>query len=124
MNGMNTASPVADVYITEELARRPVRDRNLEKEKQALLELAMRMHGDPDEVLPRFVDLAMELTGGIAAGISLYESDPAPGVFRWHFLRGTLAEFSGATTPRNYSPCGITLDERRPVRTHPARARL
>jgi len=39
-------------------------------------------------MLPRFVDLAMELTGGIAAGLSLLEEFPAPDVFRWRYLRG------------------------------------
>jgi two-component sensor histidine kinase len=109
--------PVSEVFITDELAKRPAKKTDYLKEKQALMELASRMAGHPDEVLPRFVDLAMELTGGISAGISLYEENPAPGVFRWHYLRGTLAEFTGATTPRNFSPCGITLDERRPVLT-------
>jgi hypothetical protein len=30
--------------------------------------------------------------------------------FRWHFLRGRLAPFDGETTPRNFSPCGVTID--------------
>ena len=69
----------------------------------------------PDEVLPRFVDLALEMTGGVSAGLSLYEEHPAPGVFRWHCLRGELEPFNGATTPRDFSPCGVTLDRNAPV---------
>jgi two-component sensor histidine kinase len=49
--------------------------------------------------------------------LSLLEENPAPGVFRWHHLTGTLARFTGATTPRNYSPCGIVLDKDAPVLT-------
>jgi two-component sensor histidine kinase len=30
-------------------------------------------------------------------------------------LRGDLEKFTGATTPRHYSPCGITLDRRSPI---------
>ena len=76
----------------------------------------------PEEVLPRFVDLAMEMTGGVSAGLSLYEENPAPGVFRWQYLRGVLSPFNGATTPRNFSPCGITLDRNGPVLSvHPER---
>ena len=45
-----------------------------------------------------------------------------PAVFRWQFLRGSLAAFEGATTPRNYSPCGMTLDADAPVLArHPER---
>jgi two-component sensor histidine kinase len=99
--------PVADVYITGELA---------------LQELAARMADHPEDVLPKFVDLAMEMTGGVAAGLSLYEENPAPGVFRWRYLRGTLTSFDGATTPRNFSPCGMTLDQNGPVlSSHPER---
>jgi two-component sensor histidine kinase len=64
----------------------------------------------------------MEMTGGVSAGLSLYEEEPAPGVFRWQYLRGILAPFNGATTPRDFSPCGITLDLNTPVLSlHPER---
>ncbi len=80
------------------------------------------MARQPEDVLPRFVDLAMEMTGGVSAGLSLYEENPAPGVFRWRYLRGTLSPFENATTPRNFSPCGITLDRNAPtLSTHPER---
>jgi two-component sensor histidine kinase len=64
----------------------------------------------------------MEMTGGVSAGLSLFEENPAPGVFRWQYLRGILAPFNGATTPRNFSPCGVTLDHNAPVLSlHPER---
>jgi two-component sensor histidine kinase len=108
---------VAAVYITEELEKRAPTKTDYLQEKLALQELAVRMVEKPDEVLPRFVDLAMEMFGGVAAGLSLYEENPSPGVFRWRYLRGSLARFEGATTPRDFSPCGITLDQNRPVLT-------
>jgi two-component sensor histidine kinase len=106
---------VAAVFINDELRRRVPKKTDYLQEKLALQDLASRMADRPDEVLPRFVDLAMEIAGGVSAGLSLYEEDPAPGVFRWHCLRGTLAPFVGATTPRNFSPCGVTLDLNAPV---------
>ena len=116
MNQMMSPAPAPrEIYITDQLATRPLRRPDYRMEKQALQDLAARMITRPDEVLPRFVDLAMELTGGIAAGLSLFESAPAPGIFRWRHLRGALAGFENATTPRNFSPCGVTLDENRPV---------
>jgi two-component sensor histidine kinase len=43
-------------------------------------------------------------------------------VFRWQYLRGKLSPFNGATTPRNFSPCGVTLDQNAPVLSvHPER---
>jgi two-component sensor histidine kinase len=113
---------ISDVFITEELDRRAPKETDSLQEKLALQDLAGRMADHPAEVLPRFVDLAMEMTGGVSAGLSLYEPDPGPGVFRWRYLRGRLAPFEHATTPRNSSPCGVTLDCNRPVlSSHPER---
>ena len=36
-------------------------------------------------------------------------------VFRWTALVGKLSAFEGATTPRNFSPCGVCLDQSSPV---------
>ncbi|HEX8302398.1 sensor histidine kinase [Sphingomonas sp.] len=103
-------SPPDDLYITEELSVRLDRPVDYQREAAALQELASRMAAAPEEVLPKFVELAMTLTGATSAGLSLYESQPAPGVFRWRHLTGMLAPFEDATTPRNHSPCGVTLD--------------
>jgi two-component sensor histidine kinase len=111
----NFETPLAEVFITEELQRRPPKKTDYLQEKIALQDLAARMGERPEELLPHFVDLAMAMTDGISAGLSLYEPDPAPGVFRWQYLRGLLAPFNGATTPRDFSPCGITLDQNAPV---------
>ena len=64
---------------------------------------------------PKFsllVQLAMELCGAESAGISVLEPETAQ--FRWFALRGVLSVFEGATTPRNFSPCGVCLDENAP----------
>lgn len=106
---------LSDIIITEELKGRPAKERDYLKEKLALQELASQMADNPGALLPRLVDLALEFTGGVAAGLSLYEDTPAPGVFRWKHLKGLLASFDGATTPRDFSPCGVTLDRNAPV---------
>lgn len=116
------ARPATDVFITEELGRRAPRKTDYLQEKLAIQELAASMADRPEEVLPRFVELAMKMAGGVSAGLSLYEEKPAPGVFRWRYLRGILSAFEGATTPRNHSPCGVTLDRNAPVLSaHPER---
>lgn len=113
---------IAHIFITEELRTRPVKPADHLREKQAIQDLAMRMADQPEQVLPRFVDLAMALTGAVAAGLSLYEPEPSPGVFRWRHLRGSLAQFENALAPRDFSPCGVTLDRNGPVLArHPER---
>lgn len=104
-----------EVFITPKLYARVPRKVDYRQEKAALQDLAGRMAGSPDELLPRLVDLALETTGATTGGLSLYEEASTPAVFRWHFLRGKLAPLVGGTAPRDYSPCGITLDQRAPV---------
>lgn len=106
---------VASVIITEELARRGKVRPRLFQERLPIRDLARAMIDDPQQVLPVLVDCAIEACEAVSGGISLYEPEPAPGVFRWHHLRGDLEKFTGATTPRHHSPCGITLDRRMPV---------
>lgn len=98
------------VYISDALARRAATRGDPADELRALQTIAAAMADRPADVLPLLVEQAMKLTGGSSAGLSLYEPDPAPGVFRWRNLQGLLARFEGATTPRNHSPCGVTLD--------------
>ena len=63
----------------------------------------------------------MEICGAHSAGISIFE--PEVGQFRWYALAGELAAFDGATTPRNFSPCGVCLDLAQPIlMEHPERA--
>ena len=111
----------ADVFITDELEKRAPKKVDYLQEKMALQDLAARMADQPEEVLPRFVDLAMEITGGVSAGLSLYEENPAPGVFRWQYLRGVLAVQRRDNTAQ-FQSCGITLDRNGPVLgVHPER---
>lgn len=116
-------SAVDEVFVTHELESRSPRQRDYRREKEAVHELAAHLTDDPAEVLPRFVELAMELTGGSSAGLSLYEPVAGEaGVFRWRHLHGALASFEDATTPRDNSPCGVTLDRNQPVLArHPER---
>ncbi len=106
-----------EVFITDEMWKRPATPANYQREKQAMQDLAARMLDTPEDVLPRFVELAMDMLDGCSAGLSLFDQGDAPGVFQWRYLCGTLAKFEGATTPRNYSPCGVTLDCASPVLT-------
>jgi two-component sensor histidine kinase len=104
---------IAEVFITEELQRRLAPAPDYLREKLAIQDLADQMTDHPGEILPRLVQLAMELCGAESAGISVLEAETAQ--FRWFALKGVLSAFEGATTPRNFSPCGVCLDENGPV---------
>ncbi|TCH96697.1 histidine kinase [Roseococcus sp. SYP-B2431] len=122
METVRTSGPTPEIYITEELERRPPRRDDPLREKRALQELAGLMAEQPERVLPRFVDLAMEMTGGVSAGLSLLQETPAPGLFRWRHLRGLLAPFEDSATPGDSSPSAVTLARGAPVLArHPER---
>jgi GAF domain-containing protein len=81
----------------------------------ALDELAHVFAEDPDVVLQRLVDIAVEFCGAESAGISLEEVDEAGQLrFRWIAIAGSFSKYLNGTTPRNYSPCGTCLDSGRP----------
>ena len=117
MNAVGAAAP-ADLFITPELHRRLPKVADHLSEKLALQGIAAQIIDHPEQVLPKLVERAMEMTGAVSAGISAFEPEPGTdGVFRWRDLRGELARFEGATTPRNYSPCGVCLDRLEPTLT-------
>jgi len=111
---------IAEVFITDQLQQRFAPAPDYLREKLAIQDLANQMTDHPGEILPRLVQLAMELCGADSAGISVLEAEAAQ--FRWFALKGVLSSFEGATTPRDNSPCGVCLDENGPVLMgHPER---
>lgn len=118
----SSKTAVRSAFITEELATRAPKRTDCQREKKAMLDLAVRLADASNEVLPRFVELAMGMTGAVSAGLSIFDADREPDVFRWKHLHGSLARFEGATTPRDNSPCGVTLDANMPILVaHPER---
>jgi two-component sensor histidine kinase len=101
----------SDVTITEELQRRGDAVPDFVREKEAIADLADKMVNQPSELVPQLVNLGLELCEAASAGVSVLED----GRFRWLGLRGALAVFEGETTPRNFSPCGVCLDQNRAV---------
>ena len=102
---------VADVSITHELHSRAAPAPDYLREKLALQDLAYQMADHPEGLLPHLVQQAMEICESSSAGISVLDG----AVFRWLGLAGKLAAFEGATTPRDFSPCGICIDNRHPI---------
>jgi two-component sensor histidine kinase len=105
--------PVASTFITDQLDGRAAGRPDYLREKLAMQDLAQHMSDEPAQVLPRLVQLAMELCGADSAGVSVLE--PATKEFRWFGLKGVLSTFEGAHTPRHNSPCGLCLDMDGPI---------
>lgn len=82
---------------------------------EALNSLAHVFAEDPDLILQKLVDIAVEFCGADSSGISLEEPDGAGGLrFRWIVVSGSFAKYLNGTTPRTYSPCGTCLDRGAP----------
>ncbi len=93
-----------DVVITDQLERRaPL---NFDRNTSPLDQLVRRVSDQPSSMLPKLVQVALEICEADSAGVSVLEGDH----FRWLGLRGKPRTFEGATTPRNDSPCGVCLD--------------
>lgn len=111
MRHLSLPAAIAEVFITEQLDLRPASAPDYNREKLAIQDLATLMADHHGDLLPRLVQLAMEMCEADSAGVSVLESQ----VFRWLGLKGKLSVFEGANTPRNFSPCGICLDYHQPI---------
>ncbi len=65
--------------------------------------------------MDRLVELSLTLYDAESGGISLFEEQDGEPVFRWHALKGRFAPFTGGTIPRHFSPCGVVLDQQKPI---------
>jgi PAS domain S-box-containing protein len=103
-----------DILITPELSRRRSRAPDYASENRALVALAREMATNPKNLPQKLADLALELCRAGTAGISLLKTDAEGEYFSWEALAGAFAPRVGGRTPRNFSPCGTTLDRGAP----------
>jgi signal transduction histidine kinase len=112
-----------DILITHKLKSRRRRKPNTHSENAALHALARVMAIAPDDLIDTLLRTSLELCSAGTAGLSLLET-PAEGeqIFRWTNVAGALGKQLGGTTPRHFSPCGVTLDRNAPqLFTYPGR---
>ncbi|MBE7367724.1 GAF domain-containing protein [Ramlibacter pallidus] len=84
-------------------------------EADAFLALSRSLAEKRGSTLQAFVDLAMAGTDAGSAGISLEERDEAGPFFRWVATAGEFSRYVNGTMPRDFSPCGATVDGGRPL---------
>lgn len=89
---------------------RPARPADHQGESAALVQLARHMATSPSTILQKLTDTAMELCRAGSAGVSLEERHEGKDIFRWRAVSGRLTPFLGGTMPRDFSPCGVTVD--------------
>ena len=104
-----------DVVITTELSRRSPRSPNWQTQAQAMQSLARQMASNSETLLQNLVDMALHLCNAGNAGVSeLSTTANGEEVFRWTVLAVKKAQSVGETTRRDFSPCGVCLDQGTP----------
>lgn len=99
------------ILITEQLSQRACRQRSFEQEAECLRSLWRAVSESEEQLINALLQMGLDLCGAGSTGLSLLETDSTgERVFRWTHLAGKLAKYLGGTTPRNFSPCGTTLD--------------
>jgi GAF domain-containing protein len=117
---------VEDVLITGELRYRVPKNSSSVAKVRArgryLKELASK-NASSQEFLQALARAAREVCSAGAAGVSrLVQSDHGAPLIRWETIAGDLAQHAGATSPRDWSPSGTTLDRKSPqLFLYPAR---
>ena len=103
-----------DILITKRLHSRTSKQRSAQLEADCLHALADVAAASPEYLLDSFLTMAIDLCRGGTAGISFLEMDASgEQVLRLAHLVGKLSKCVG-TTPRHFSPCGVTLDRNSP----------
>jgi len=104
-----------DILITSKLKSRRRRKPNHYAENAALQSLARVMTTSPETLIDTLLKLALELCSAGTAGLSLRETnEQGEQIFRWTNLAGALRKHIGGSTPRDFSPCGVTVDRNAP----------
>ena len=93
-----------DVFITDALRKRVPKRIDHARARSALLDLASEMVRDPEGVLPRYVDLALQETRASSAGLSLHEE---PSFFRWRHTREVTSRFPARNPAFDVTPAEL-----------------
>ncbi|MBC8094294.1 MAG: GAF domain-containing protein [Akkermansiaceae bacterium] len=111
----NWKQALKSILITDQLELRITRAPSLSNENEGIHRLAQSVSRPPEDILRVMLDTALSLCEGDTAGISVLEkSADGTELFRWIMLAGKLSQYVGGSTPRDFSPCGVTLDLGKP----------
>jgi GAF domain-containing protein len=112
---VDTGMDTRDLLLDQEFLQRKRPADHVNRHFEALHRLAHVFAEEPDAILQKLVDIAVEFCGADSSGISLEEPDQAGNLrFRWIVVAGSFSPYLNGTTPRLYSPCGTCLDRKQP----------
>lgn len=101
-----------DLVASLEFARREPKDRSDNREQLGLQLIASKFSAPSEAMLQELVDIAVKYCSADSAGVSLEERDEhGKARFRWIVVAGSFQKYLNGTTPRDFSPCGVCLDE-------------
>lgn len=104
------SAPLESVIATDELAKRPARIPDIERENHALLQLVAEMGHPSRHVLQRVVEVALDLCRAGSAGVSIVEHRDGQERFRWHAVTGPLRDNLWSIAPQDTSPSAVAVD--------------
>lgn len=102
------------VITTDDLHRRPARASRPAAERNGLRRLSRTLRDQPESILQTLCDVALDVCEADTAGMSILEHLDTRPIFRWRALAGVYAPHLGGMTPRDFSPCGTTMDRGTP----------
>jgi len=105
--------PLESVLCTEQLAQRPSREPDYEKDSRALVALCQALADTPRTILQRLADTILDVLEADSAGVSLLTQDGTR--FYWPAIAGLWQPHIGGGTPRDFGPCGDVLDRNAPL---------
>jgi two-component sensor histidine kinase len=113
-----------DLFVTGAMLRRGKVAPNLHAEGAAFCGVAKVIANDPCVALQHLLDVARRSCHAGSAGLSLLRDDGAGrSVVHWAAISGAMASHTGTDTPRDASPCGLSLDAGTTIRvSRPRRA--
>lgn len=104
-------APLEQILITPELETRRPNRLVAEVQRHALQDLGATLGQTALHTLRALSDITMSVCGAGSAGVSMLRGDGNGGsYFSWDALSGVYRDHVGGTTPRDFSPCGTTLD--------------
>src|SRR5437588_5926173 len=99
-------APLSSILCTEELARRPSRPPDYEKENRALAALASALVDSRANILQILADTILDVTEAGSSGLSLLTKDDDGKGFYWPAIAGEWRGHVGGETTRDFGPCG------------------
>jgi PAS domain S-box-containing protein len=107
---IDATGSLEDVSVTALLQERPSRPPDYKAENEALTTLAQELGASPGNVLQTLCEIAIGLCRAQSAGVSIEEEVEGVRIFRWRALAGEMAPYLHGIMPRDYAPCGVTID--------------